>query len=106
MVRGSSCTREQTTQIDPRGSLTLFMVAYAVPSRLTQPSPRLSSMPTPGAGVLVLDGESLTAEGLMRIHADASPTGNFTECVLSDKAWENIKAGRDVIDRAIASGKV
>lgn len=71
---------------------------------LVQPSPRISSLPTPGANVLVLDGESLTAEGLMRIHADRSD--NYVECVLSDKAWDRIRVGRDVIDRAIASGKV
>jgi hypothetical protein len=40
----------------------------------------------------------------MRIHADRSD--NYVECVLSDKAWDRIRVGRDVIDRAIASGKV
>lgn len=33
-------------------------------------TPRLSPLAAPSASVLVLDGESLTAEGLMRIHAE------------------------------------
>ena len=41
-----------------------------------------------------------------RIKADDTKSPSYVTCVLSDTAWERVEKGRDVITRAIESGKV
>ena len=53
------------------------------------------TMPT-----IYLDGESLMPEDLVNLS-----TGNY-RLDLTEEAWENIRAGRVVIDTIVASGEV
>jgi histidine ammonia-lyase len=48
---------------------------------------------------LYLDGESLTVEDLMSIHADS-------KIHIKDSAWERVRASRRIVDKIISEGKV
>lgn len=53
----------------------------------------------PAPTELYLDGESLTVEALMSIHADST-------IHIKESAWDRVRASRRIVDKIISEGKV